>query len=179
MEIVKKILHETVEKLRAESIYPEEILDTISKLKPSKSFLNFISKVFGLFCRKRNQDAMLAMFYGEIVKGWRVYFPPCNNQKAINVLLIHLPQKLIAYHKNASNEQQNEVSSWVNNYSIRHFRRDVYFKFIDLRQNVNFTPNGMNYTICITTPIPTYQCDQCSRCAFNLEYFFRNWTKLR
>ena len=111
MEIIKKILHETVEKLRAESIYPEEILDTISKLKPSESFLNFISKVFGLFCQKRNQDAMLAMFYGEIIKEWRVYFLPSNNQKAINVLLIHLPQKLTAYHKNASNEQQNEVSS--------------------------------------------------------------------
>ena len=111
MEIVKTILRETVEKLREEGIYPEEILDTISSLKPSESFLKFISNAFGLFCRKRNQDAMLSMFYGEIIKEWRVCFPPCNNQIAINVLLIHLPQKLIAYYKNASNAQQNEVSS--------------------------------------------------------------------
>ena len=111
MEILKKILRETVEKLREEDIYPEEILGTISNLKPSEPFLKFISKAFGLFCRKRNQDAMLAMFYGEIIKEWRVYFPPCNNQMAINVLLIHLPQKLIAYHKNAGNAQQNEVRS--------------------------------------------------------------------
>ena len=51
---------------------------------------------------------MLAMFYEEIVKDWKLYFPPCDNQIAINVLLIHLPQKLVSYHKTASNTQQNE-----------------------------------------------------------------------
>ena len=56
---MKKILRETVEKLREEGIYPEEILDTISSLRPSESFLKFISNAFGLFCRKRSQDAML------------------------------------------------------------------------------------------------------------------------
>ena len=62
---MKKILCETVEKLREEGIYPEEILDTISNLKPRESFLKFIGNAFGLFCRKRNQDAMLSMFYGD------------------------------------------------------------------------------------------------------------------
>ena len=68
MEIVKKILRETVEKLREKDIYPEEILDTISNLKPSEFFLKFFSKAFDIFCRKGNQDAMLAMFYGEIIR---------------------------------------------------------------------------------------------------------------
>ena len=67
MQIVRKILRETADKLREEIIYPEVILDTISNLKPSESFLKFISKAFSLFCRKRNQDAMLAMFYGKII----------------------------------------------------------------------------------------------------------------
>jgi hypothetical protein len=67
------------------------MLDTKSNLKPSESFLKFVAKVFGLFCRKRNRDAMLSLFYGEIMKDWKAYFPPCDNQIAINVLLIHLP----------------------------------------------------------------------------------------
>ena len=108
MEIIAKIIAETVEKLREENIYPKEILDTISKLKPSESFLKFINKVFRLFCRKLNQDRMLALFYGEIIKDWRMYFPPCDNQKAINVLLIHLLQKLVVYHKLASNKQRDD-----------------------------------------------------------------------
>ncbi|CAB4024403.1 hypothetical protein AWC38_SpisGene12476, partial [Paramuricea clavata] len=109
MEIIAKIISETVEKLREENIYPKEILDIISKLKPSESFLKFITKVFRLFCRKLNQDRMLALFYGEIIKDWRVYFPPCDNQKAINILLIHLPQKLVVYHKQlASNKQRDD-----------------------------------------------------------------------
>ena len=53
MEIVKKILRETVEKLQEDCIYPEEILDTTSNLKPSESFLKVIGNAFGLFCRKR------------------------------------------------------------------------------------------------------------------------------
>ncbi len=109
MEIITKIIVETVEKLREEDIYPKEILDTISKLKPSEAFLNFIAKVFRLFCRKLDQDRMLALFYGEIIKDWKVYFPPCDNQKAINVLLIHLPQKLVVYHKLASNKQRDII----------------------------------------------------------------------
>jgi hypothetical protein len=108
MEIIAKSIAETVEKLREENIYPKEILDTISKLKPSESFLKFITKVFRLFCRKLNQDRMLALFYGEIIKDWRMYFLPCDNQKAINVLLIHLPQKLVVYHKLASNKQRDD-----------------------------------------------------------------------
>ena len=103
-----KILSEIVKKLCTEEIYPKPILDTLSNLKPSEKFLKFVTKAFDLFCRKRNQDAMLAMFYGEIVKDWKLYFPPCDNQIAINVLLIHLPQKLVSCHKTASNTQQNE-----------------------------------------------------------------------
>ena len=64
---------------------------TISKLKPSEAFLNFIANVFRLFCRKLEQDRILALFYGEIIKDWKVYFPPCDNQKAINVLLNPAP----------------------------------------------------------------------------------------
>ncbi|CAB4031910.1 PREDICTED: uncharacterized protein LOC101236338, partial [Paramuricea clavata] len=44
MEIIAKIIAETVEKLREENIYPKEILDIISKFKPSESFLKFITK---------------------------------------------------------------------------------------------------------------------------------------
>ncbi len=108
MEIIERILSEIVTKLRDENIYPKPVIDTLSKLKPCENFLKFIRKVFGLFCRKRNQDAILAMFYGEIVKDWNLYFPPCDKQIAINVLLIHLPQKLVSYHKTESNTQQNE-----------------------------------------------------------------------
>ena len=120
MQILEKILSEIVKKLLEEKIYPKAILDTLTNLKPSENFLKFVTKVFTLFCRKRNQDTMLAMFYGEIVKDWKLYFPPCDNQIAINVLLIHLPQKLVSYHKTASNTQQNEEVRRQNVYCILH-----------------------------------------------------------
>ena len=107
-DTVGRILKETVEKLREENIYSNTLIDTIFSLKPSDSFVEFICKVFSLFCRKRNQDAMLAMFYGDILKDWKDYFPPCSDQMAINVLLIHLPQKLVAYHKSATSTQGQE-----------------------------------------------------------------------
>ena len=48
---------------------------------------------------RHDQDKLLAMFYEEIIEEWRNFFPSCENQKAVNLLLIHFPQKLVAYYK--------------------------------------------------------------------------------
>ena len=72
----------------------------VSNINPSEQFIGFVDKVFGQFCRKHNnQDALLTTFYGDMVKEWKSFFPPCQDQKAINLLLIHFPQKLVGHYK--------------------------------------------------------------------------------
>ena len=58
IEIVKKILPETVEKLREEDIYPGEILDTISSLKPSEPQVNLRNIDTDLYHQSTIQEIM-------------------------------------------------------------------------------------------------------------------------
>ena len=108
--LLERFFAEIVEKLRDEKLYPEAILTAITKVKPSEEFLAFIKTIFGKFCRKQNQDVLFANFYKEIYMKWKTFFPLCINQKAINLLLIHLPQKLVAYYKDTASSGIEEVS---------------------------------------------------------------------
>ena len=71
----------------------------VSSIKPSEQFIGFFEKVFGQFCRKHKQDILLATFYRGMVKEWKGFFPPCQDQKPINLLLIHFPQTLVGHYK--------------------------------------------------------------------------------
>ena len=93
------MIDEIALKLREENLYPKDILSVVSSIKPSEQFIGFVNKVFAQFCRKHNQDALLTTFYGDMVKEWKSFFPPCQDQKAINLLLIHFPQKLVGHYK--------------------------------------------------------------------------------
>ena len=88
--------------LYEDNIFQKEMIELISSLKPSEEFLHFLKEVFATFCRKPNQDLLLATFYEKIAKDWRSFFPPCVDQRAINLFLIHVPQKLVVYHKQAT-----------------------------------------------------------------------------
>ena len=109
MAVIQKLCKEIADKIREEKLYPEDIIKTVEGLKPSEEFVNFVSEVFSKFARKCNQDVFLARFYGEIYKNWKRFFPASDNQIAVNVLFIHFPQKLVAYHKQASTAEASEV----------------------------------------------------------------------
>ena len=109
MPEVEKLCQEIGGKIREEKLYPEDTIKIVEGLKPSEAFVKFVSTAFSKFARKCNQDVFLTQFYGEIYKNWKAFFPACDDQKAVNVLLIHFPQKLIAYHKQSSHVPPGEV----------------------------------------------------------------------
>lgn len=112
--LMERFFTEILKKLRDEKFYPEEILAAITNVKPSKEFLSFIQTIFSEFCRKRNQDVLLANFYKEIYLKCKTFFPSCSNQKAINLLLIHFPQKLVGYYKDAASSGTSEMIQVTN-----------------------------------------------------------------
>ena len=92
MPVLERLCKEIGEKIREENLYPEEIIKLVEGLKPSEQFLKFVSEVFSKFSRKCNQDAFMAKFYGEVYKNWKSFFPACDKQVAVNVLLINFPR---------------------------------------------------------------------------------------
>ena len=100
---MERFFIEIVVKLRKEKFYLEEILAAASSVMPNKASLVFISGVFSKFCRKQNQDALLATFYQEgKING--SFFASCKDQKAVDFVLIPLLQKLVDYYKQASSD---------------------------------------------------------------------------
>ena len=109
MAVIQNLCKEIAGKIRQEKLYPENIIKTVEGLKPSEEFVKFVSENFSKFARKCNQDVFLARFYGEIYKNWKKFFPASGNQIAVNLLFIHFPQKLVAYHKQTSTAEASEV----------------------------------------------------------------------
>ena len=99
-------------KLQEEKMFPDEMMKVLLTIRPSKQFVDFVNKLYVRFSNKNDQDKLLAMFYKEIVKEWKAFFPSCTNQKAVNLLLIHFPQKLVAYHK------KNKPSAFVSDSQV-------------------------------------------------------------
>ena len=91
-----EIVEATVANLKDENLYGEDSIATLFSLKPSEKFSTDVSVLFNEFCRKKNQDVLLQKFYALIYWNWKEYFPSCEDQKAINLLLIHFPERLVA-----------------------------------------------------------------------------------
>ena len=106
--VIQKLCKEIADKIQEEKFYPDDI-KMVEGLKPIVEFANFVSEAFSKFARKCKQDVLLVRFYGEIYKNWKRFFPASDSQIAVNVLFIHFPQKLVAYHKQPSTAEASEV----------------------------------------------------------------------
>lgn len=83
--------------LSDESIYKKEHIAEIFGLRPSASFVSAMNDILKKFYGNRDQDKMLQRFYGETSKNWKEYFIPCEDQKIVNLMLIHLPERLLTF----------------------------------------------------------------------------------
>ena len=120
LALLETFFKEIVDKLREEKFYGETILTATSSVKPSVEFLAFVRTIFSNFCRKRNQDALLATFYKEIYSKWKIFFPSCKDRKAINLVLIHFPQKFIVGHyKHATSNATGEEVIILNSLGLK------------------------------------------------------------
>lgn len=106
LSLLENFVKEIATKLREEKIYPEEILIATFSVKPREEFVTFVREIFGRFCRKRKQEALLATFYQEIYNKWKSF-----RQKTVNLALVHFPQKLIGYYKQATTDTGDKVSN--------------------------------------------------------------------
>jgi hypothetical protein len=119
LALLETFFKEIVDKLREEKFYGETILTATSSVKPSVEFLAFVRTIFSNFCRKRNQDALLATFYKEIYSKWKIFFLSCKDQKAINLVLIHFPQKLVGHYKHATSNATGEEVIILNSLGLK------------------------------------------------------------
>ena len=98
-----------IEKFLAdEKMYPEEKVTQVSNLRPNKSFLADINAQLHRFYRKNDRDWFMKDFFSTMYGSWKEYFKPCDDHVVVFMMLVHLPERLIALVQDHDSEMDSE-----------------------------------------------------------------------
>ena len=96
-EKIEELIGDIGQHLKNERLYKEEHIAEVLKLQPSDSFVKFLNTILSKFKRRKNHNKLLEQFYGNTNAYWEEYFNPCKDQKIVFLMLIHLPERLVAF----------------------------------------------------------------------------------
>jgi hypothetical protein len=91
-----------------EKFYPDEKVAQVAKLRPSKSFLDDIDTLFHRFHCKNDRDRLMKDFFSKMYGSWKEYFKPCDDHKAVFMMLVYLPERLIALVQDQDSQVHSE-----------------------------------------------------------------------
>ena len=94
--------------LADEKMYPEKKVTKVSNLRPSKSFLADINTQLHRFYRKNDRDRFMKDFFSNMHGSWKEYFKPCDDHIVVFMMLVHLPERLIALVQDHDSEMDSE-----------------------------------------------------------------------
>lgn len=99
-QAVDNMLADIMQNITESKLYPETILAKASEVfPPSPHFYESLAKLFSTFAKELSLDKLMKQFYGEMYDNWKTYFPSSEDGKYVFLLLIHLPEKLVAFQK--------------------------------------------------------------------------------
>ncbi|KAK2567858.1 hypothetical protein P5673_007742 [Acropora cervicornis] len=93
-ESVLTLIQEIGKYLKDEKIYPLKQDDEFT-LKPTQSFLQDVNALLHKFYRKKDRDKFMKEFFGKMYGSWKYYFHSCNDHKAVFLMLVNLPERLL------------------------------------------------------------------------------------
>ena len=96
-EKIKELIGDIGQHLTNERLYKEEDIAEVLKFQPSDSFVKFLNTILSKFKRRKNHNKLLEQFYDNTTAYWKEYFNPCKDQKVVFPMLIHLPERLVAF----------------------------------------------------------------------------------
>ncbi len=82
-------------KCKEEKLYGPDIIDALGTVSCTEALLDAVMPIYQTFCRKKNQDKFLESFYSLIPRSCELL--SCNDYRVANVIMIHLPERLIGY----------------------------------------------------------------------------------
>ena len=65
-------------------------------IQTKKSFLDDINTLLHRFHCKNDRDRLLKDFFSKMYGSWKEYFKLCNDHKAVFMMPVYLPERLIA-----------------------------------------------------------------------------------
>ena len=106
---VEALISDIGQHLTDEKLYKKERIAEVLKLKPSESFVKFLNNILSKFKRQKNHNKLLEQFYGKTTAHWEEYFNPCKDQQIVFLMLIYLPEHLVAFLENSQDTSSAKV----------------------------------------------------------------------
>lgn len=103
------ILDEVKAKVTKEGYWDTEITSDLAKVTSNDNLYEAVSPIYQRFCKKRNQDDFLVDFYELIPKSSALL--KCENQPLCSLVMISIPDHLVALFKSTSGKQKSSSSS--------------------------------------------------------------------
>ena len=108
-EKVKELIGDIGKHLTDEKLYKKEDIAEVLKLQPTDSFVKFPNSILSKFKNRKNHNKLLQQFYGKTNAHWEEYFHPCKAQKIVFLMLIHLPERLVAFLEDSQDKSSPKV----------------------------------------------------------------------
>ena len=103
-------IQEIAKTLKDEKFYPKKEIALVSSLLPSACFVKDMNGLLHKFCRKNDRDKFMKEFFGKMYGSWREYFHPCSDQKAVFLMVVNLPERLIALAVDTCSDVDSELT---------------------------------------------------------------------
>ena len=99
----------TIEKIKAkimkEKLYGTDLNDSIKTATYTRDLYNAVYPIYKTFYVKKNQDNLVQSFFALIRQSSKLL--DCENYKAANLIVIHLPDSLVGFYHPETNETES------------------------------------------------------------------------
>ena len=92
-----------------EDLYGEEINLALKKVTSTPKLYQALSPLYQTFCKKKNQDDLLKVFYGLVPRSCELL--NCNDFRIANLIMIQLPDFLVGHYNTEIQRQRHGESS--------------------------------------------------------------------
>ena len=82
-----------------EKLYGAEIISGLDTVCSTEALFTALLPIYQTFCRKKNQDKLLELFYGLIPRSCELL--SCKDYRIANLIMIHLPERLIHFYNSS------------------------------------------------------------------------------
>ncbi|CAB4036894.1 Hypothetical predicted protein, partial [Paramuricea clavata] len=110
---VKELIGDIGKHLTDEKLYKKEDIAEVLNLQPTDSFVKFLNSILSKFKNRKNHNKLLQQFYGKTNAYWEEYFHPCKAQKIVFLMLIHLPERLVAFLEDSQDKSSPKKKDHV------------------------------------------------------------------
>ena len=105
MDTLASMIEKIKAKIMKEKLYGTDLNDSIKTATCTRDLYNAVYPIYKTFYVKKNQDNLVQSFFALIRQSSKLL--DCENYRAANLIMIHLPDNLVGFYHTETNETES------------------------------------------------------------------------